>query len=382
MNDNYNEEKTENPTSYRLKKAKKEGNNRFSRELNSLLILITSLMIFWFNKTKIANIFERIMRSSFIFDTFIVQEEYIFDSNSFILLSSNILDLLKIVFVPMFLTILCSIMFSNFNFYIKPLKFNFSKLNPFKGFKRLFSSQIFIELFKTILKILLISYIAHFYMFKLFFQSLNFLDKNVCFSLKNSFFIIFLCILTILIAIVPIVFFDIFWEKYSYYKQLRMTRKEIRDEFKKTEGNPYVKSRIRRTMRMITRRRMMSKVPKSDVIVVNPSHYAVAVKYNEDSMSAPKILAKGSGELALRIRKIGEKHSIPILFSSVLARTLYHYTDIGKYIPSALYAAVAEVLAWVWKIRTWKKEGGIFPEQPHNFFIPLELRTIEEDKNS
>ncbi|WP_187307834.1 flagellar biosynthesis protein FlhB [Buchnera aphidicola] len=382
MRDDNNEEKTESPTHHRLERAKKEGNSRHSRELNSFLILISFLIIFWINKYNIVILFENIVRSSFVFDNSVTKDGHVFGSNSVLFLKAHVISILKIIFFPIFLTILLSIIFSNSNFHIKSLKFSFSKLNPISGLKRLFSIQIIVELFKSILKILLVSYVVYFYVSHFFLRSLNFTSKSVLLSLKYSFSIIFSCILTILIMIIPIVVFDIFWEKYAYYKKLRMTRKEILDEFKKTEGNPQIRSRIRQTMRASMRRRiMLSSISKSDVIVVNATHYAIALQYNENSMIAPKVLAKGSGELALKIREIGDKYSIPVLFSLSLARVLYHYTDIGQYIPSTLYAAVAEVLTWVWKVRDWKKKGGTFPNQPHNFFIPLELRTLKKDKN-
>ncbi|XBC41987.1 MAG: flagellar biosynthesis protein FlhB [Buchnera aphidicola (Kaburagia rhusicola rhusicola)] len=374
MSDDNNEEKTEQPTSHKLKEAKKKGNKRHFRELNSLLILVSALMIFWFKKKDIAISFETIMRSSLVFDHDSLRQKYIFNVDSFF-------HLFEVIFFPMFLTTLLSIICSNFNFHIQFLRVNFSTLNPLTGFKKLFSSQIILELFKTMLKVFLVGYVVYCHISYFFLQSLNFINKNVFFVLQNSFFTIFLCILIILVTIIPIVVFDVFWERYNYYKQLRMTRQEVRDEFKRTEGNPHIKSHIRRIMREIARRRMLSNVSKSDVIIINPVHYAIALQYNEKSMKAPKILAKGSGELALKIQKIGNKHSIPVLFSSSLARVLYHYTDIGQCIPNKLYTAVAEVLAWVWKIRSWRKEGGVFPKQPNNFFIPLELRTLGEDKN-
>lgn len=207
------------------------------------------------------------------------------------------------------------------------------------------------------------------------------MDKNIIFVLKKGFFSIFLCVLTILVVMIPIVLFDFFWVTYCFYKKLRMTRQEISDEFKKMEGNPHIKSRIRRTMRTTARRRMLSNVKKSDVIIMNPIHYAVALQYDKNNMSAPKIIAKGSGKLAFKIKNIGNKYSIPIFFSFSLASVLYHYTDVGQYIPNTLYAAVAEVLAWVWKVQNWKEKGGIFPQQPNDFFIPLKLHSLKKDKN-
>ncbi|XBC37869.1 MAG: EscU/YscU/HrcU family type III secretion system export apparatus switch protein [Buchnera aphidicola (Meitanaphis microgallis)] len=381
MSGDNNEEKTEKPTSYKLKKAKKKGNKRYSRELHSLLILISTLMVFWFNKKDIIILLETIIRSGLVFDNYIIRNEYIFNSNFFLLEKSNIFCLFKIIFFPMFLVALLSIIFSNLDFHIKFLTFRFDTLNPVKGLKKLFSGQIIIELFKTILKVLFVSCILYFYVSYFFLRSLSFIDKNIFSALQYSFFSIFLCILIILITIIPIVSFDIFLERYNYYKRLRMTRQEVKDELKKTEGNPYIKSRIRNTMKTITRRRMLCHVSKSDVIIMNPVHYAIALQYDEKNMNAPKILAKGSGKLALKIRKIGEKYSVPIFFSSSLACALYRCSEIGQYIPNTLYIAIAEVLAWVCKVQNWKEKGGIFPKQPNNFFIPLKSHTLEEDKN-
>ncbi|XBC40959.1 MAG: flagellar type III secretion system protein FlhB [Buchnera aphidicola (Nurudea yanoniella)] len=368
-----NEEKTEDPTSYRLKKAKKEGEKRYSYELNTFLILMSSLVIFWFNKNYILIVFQEIMRSNLTFNSYIITEEYVFSRNLYSLIKLDIFYLLKIIFFPIFLVILFSAVFSNSNFRINFLKFHFEKLNPLKGIKKLFSSQIFVELFKTIVKLFLVSYVLYIYMFHFFFRSLNFINKNIYFALKQSFLTIFLCILTMLVVIIPIVFFDFFWVTYCFYKRLKMTRKEISDEFKKTEGNPHIKSRIRRTMRTVARRRMLANIKKSDVIVMNPTHYAIALQYDEKSMRAPKIIAKGSGMLAFKIKNIGNKYSIPIVFSVSLANVLYRYTDIGQYVPNVLYSSIAEVLAWVWKVKNWKKTGGDFPKQPNNFFVPLKL---------
>ncbi|XBC39438.1 MAG: flagellar biosynthesis protein FlhB [Buchnera aphidicola (Nurudea shiraii)] len=381
MSKDNSEEKTESPTSYRLKKAKKEGNKRYFRELNMFLILICVLFIFWFNRNYISIVFENIMRSHLTFNSDIIKEEFVSNCNLFSLVKFNIFYLLKIIFFPIFLVILLSIVFSNSNFSIKCLKFDFEKLNPIEGVKKLFSSQVIVELIKTLLKLILVSYVLYIYMFDFFFKSLNFMDRNIIFVLKKGFFSIFLCVLTILVVMIPIVLFDFFWVTYCFYKKLRMTRQEISDEFKKMEGNPHIKSRIRRTMRTTARRRMLSNVKKSDVIIMNPIHYAVALQYDKNNMSAPKIIAKGSGKLAFKIKNIGNKYSIPIFFSFSLASVLYHYTDVGQYIPNTLYAAVAEVLAWVWKVQNWKEKGGIFPQQPNDFFIPLKLHSLKKDKN-
>ncbi|HBV40052.1 MAG TPA: flagellar biosynthesis protein FlhB, partial [Erwinia sp.] len=200
-------------------------------------------------------------------------------------------------------------------------------------------------------------------------------------ALASSLNMIAMCCVLVVLGLSPMVGFDVFWQLYSYYKGLRMTRQEIRDEYKQQEGDPHVKGRIRQQMRAAARRRMMADVPKADVIVTNPTHYSVALQYDERKMSAPKVVAKGAGEVALRIRELGKEHRIPVLEAPPLARALYRHSEIGQHIPGTLYAAVAEVLAWVWQLRRWKLEGGLAPKKPANLPVPeaLDFGSGEKD---
>ena len=155
---------------------------------------------------------------------------------------------------------------------------------------------------------------------------------------------------------------------------------EIRDEHKQNEGDPHVKGRIRRDA---CRRPPPhdGRRTEADVIVTNPTHYSVALQYQEGKMSAPKVIAKGAGDIALRIREIAKEHRVPILEAPPLARALYRHTEIGQFIPGALYAAVAEVLAWVWQLRRWKREGGLIPNKPKHLPVPAEMDFAGENTN-
>jgi len=181
------------------------------------------------------------------------------------------------------------------------------------------------------------------------------------------------CGLMIVLGLTPMVGFDVFWQIWTHIKKLRMSKQDIRDEFKSQEGDPHVKGRIRQQQRAMAKRRMMADVPKADVIVTNPTHYAVALQYSENKMSAPKVLAKGAGDVALRIKELGAEHKIPMLEAPPLARALYRHSDIGQQIPAALYAAVAEVLAWVYQLKRWKREGGLAPKKPERLPVPEAL---------
>jgi flagellar biosynthetic protein FlhB len=156
-----------------------------------------------------------------------------------------------------------------------------------------------------------------------------------------------------------------------------MTKEEVKQEMKETEGDPHIKGRIRAMQREMARRRMMAEIPKADVIVTNPTHYAVALRYDQKEMRAPRVIAKGSYLLAERIREIGGEHNVPILSAPPLARALYKHADLDQEIPASLFAAVAEVLAYVYQLRSYNKEGGTKPKQPENIAVPEGMDILE-----
>ncbi|CAK9884803.1 MAG: Flagellar biosynthetic protein FlhB [Candidatus Erwinia impunctatus] len=255
----------------------------------------------------------------------------------------------------------------------KAIKFDVGKMNPLEGLARLFSAQSAAELLKAVLKALLVGSVTGLYLQYRLPEMLHLISESPFNALANALTMLATCCLLIVLGLSPKVGFDVFWQLYSYFKKLRMTRQDIRDEFKQQEGDPHVKGRIRQQMRAAARRRMMADIPKADVIVTNPTHYAVALQYEEKRMSAPKVLAKGAGEIALRIREIAAEHRIPQLEAPPLARALYRHSEIGRHIPGTLYAAVAEVLAWVWQLKRWKREGGLIPRKPDNLPVPEAL---------
>ena len=170
-----------------------------------------------------------------------------------------------------------------------------------------------------------------------------------------------------------IVLVDVPFQLWEHNKKLKMTKEEVRKEAKETEGDPQVKGRIRSMQREMARRRMMAEIPKADVVVTNPTHYAVALRYSENGMKAPIVVAKGSHLLAARIREIAAEHNVPVLEAPPLARALYKHTDLGQTIPAVLYTAVAEVLAYVYQLRRYQQLGGKQPELPQELPVPQEL---------
>lgn len=378
MNYDMNEEKTEQPTEHRIQKFKKKGTTRYSRELNSLLILICGLLTLWFSKYSIFLKLKKIMINCFYFSNNIF-----LDRQNYFLIIKEIL----IVFFPFSLCLICiiiipSILFSGIKFSFKSLKINFLKLNLWNGLKRIFSVQIFIEIFKITLKLLVVGSISIFYLWICFFKIFSLNTHNPSSYLYNVSNLIAYCCIFVVLGLIPIVILDIFLQEWKYHKKLKMTHQEIKDEFKEREGNPNIKIRIRQQMKKNFQRRMILDVPKADVIITNPIHYSVALKYDIEKMNAPKVIAKGVGNIAIKIKEIGIKNNIAVISVPDLARSLYRYSEVGQYIPGLLYKAVAEILAWVWNIRKWKKEGGVFPEKPKNISIPSELNFTGESKNN
>ena len=245
-------------------------------------------------------------------------------------------------------------------------------------FKRMFSAQTGAELLKAILKTILVGSVTGFFLWHHWPQMMRLMAESPITAMGNAMDLVGLCALLVVLGVIPMVGFDVFFQIFSHLKKLRMSRQDIRDEFKQSEGDPHVKGRIRQMQRAAARRRMMADVPKADVIVNNPTHYSVALQYDENKMSAPKVVAKGAGLVALRIREIGAENNVPTLEAPPLARALYRHAEIGQQIPGQLYAAVAEVLAWVWQLKRWRLAGGQRPVQPTHLPVPEALDFINE----
>jgi flagellar biosynthesis protein FlhB len=372
------EDKTEKPTDYRFKKVRKEGKSRYSYELNSLIILSFGGMLLYWNKDAIILHVSVILFSHFNFNSSNINNlNFISNGNETVF--SDFFSFLFIIFVPTIIVTIIAKLFSGVSFNFRLLKFDLTKLNPLKGFKTIFSSHILFLLFKIILKLCLVIGISIFYMSMHISEILELVNKKPKIALTIGLNIIVSCFFLSVVSLIPVVIFDIFWQNYSYQKQLKMSRKEVKDELKQMEGNPHIKWRIRQEMKILANHRMMSDISKADVIITNPIHYSIALLYNEKKMHAPKVVAKGAGELAFKIRKIGQKNHIPIIASPVLARALYFHSKLGHYIPGILYKVVAEVLAWVWQVKIWKKNGGVFPNKPENLCIPSELAVLKKD---
>ena len=372
MADDSDLEKSEQPTDSKLKKAKEKGQIPRSRELTSLMILLVGIMLFWIMGTHFVSKLKTIIQQAMLVAHRTDDDKQII-FNLINLLTAGFWAILPIFVGLVIVAIIAPLSVGGLLFSLQSIKPNLGKLNPISGFKRLFSLRIFSELFKSILKVVLIAFAAALFLIHQFPNMLALPSMYLNNALSQVMQLLIYASLLIVLALIPMVGFDIFYQIWSNLKKLKMSKQEVKDEFKEQEGNPQIKGRIRQMQQAIARRRMMKDVPKANVIVTNPTHYAVALQYDEKTMSAPKILAKGTDNIASKIKQIAQEHQIPQLEAPPLARALYRHGEIGKSIPAELYAAVAQILAWVYQLKRWHRYGGEKPLKPTNLSIPESL---------
>ena len=372
------DDKTESPTAHRLEKAREDGQIPRSRELTSLLMLLAGISIIWMGGEPLARQLGAMLSTGLHFDHSIINDPQLIVSQISLLLKQAVWALLPLIFGLVIVAIAAPMLLGGLLFSGKSIQFKFSKMNPIAGLGRMFSAQAGSELLKAILKAVLVGSVTAWYLLHKWPEMMRLMSEPLLTALSHALNMVAVCALLIVLGLTPMVGFDVFFQIFSNLKKLRMSRQDIRDEYKQQEGDPHVKGRIRQQQRAMARRRMMADVPKADVIVTNPTHYSVALQYDENKMAAPKVLAKGAGLVALRIREIGNEHRIPVLEAPPLARALYRHAEIGQQIPGQLYSAVAEVLAWVWQLRRWRVAGGLTPKKPENLPVPEALDFANE----
>lgn len=372
------DDKTEDPTPQRLEKAREEGQIPRSRELTSLLILLVGVCVIWLGGESLARRLAGLLSSGLRFDHSIINDPNLILGQIILLLKEAMLALLPLIVGVVVVALVAPVMLGGLVFSGKSLALKLDKLNPLPGIKRMFSAQTAAELMKAVMKSLLMGSMAGLFLWLHWPDMMRLISEAPLVAMGNALNLVGFCALLVVLAIIPMVGFDVFWQIYSHLKKLRMSRQDIRDEFKQSEGDPHVKGRIRQMQRAAARRRMMADVPKADVIVNNPTHYSVALQYDENKMSAPRVVAKGAGLVALRIRELAEENRVPMLEAPPLARALYRHAEVGQQIPGQLYAAVAEVLAWVWQLKRWRLAGGTPPKTPDNLPVPDALDFLTE----
>ncbi len=348
------QERTEEPTPRRREEARKRGQVVKSRELSSVAILGSGfLMLFILSYIFFQQFYLIFTRS---FDYFSVELNF---DNIFYIAKTFLFFTLKII-LPLFLImslagILVYLLQTGGGVWASEvITPKIERINPVEGFKRIFSLVSLFELIKALIKLAIIIGVTYWIIQKNFYNILKLLGVNVnyiafCFKVILKEFVNKLIIVLIFLAIL-----DWLYNRWDVERKLKMTRQELKEELKHTEGDPWVKARIRQRQREIARARMLAEVPKADVVITNPEHYAVALKYEFKKMPAPQVIAKGKRFLAQKIKEIARKYNVPIYEDPILAQILYAKVKIGEYIPEDLYKAIAKILAYVYKIKNKK----------------------------
>lgn len=366
-------EKTEAASPRRLEKAREEGQIARSRELGTFMMLAAGVGAIWAGGGTIYKGLSGVLRNGLAFDQRVVADPGVMVEQAVNGFGHALLVILPIFGLLAVIAVLSSVLLGGIVISGKPLSPNFSKLSLFAGLKRMFSSQTVVELIKALAKALLVGGVAVWIIWRYHDDMLGLMHVAPAAALTKALSLVAMCSAFIVASLLVIVLLDVPWQIWSHLKKLRMSKEDVRQEHKESEGDPHTKARIRQQQRQAARRRMMSEVPKADVVVTNPTHYAVALKYEEDRNGAPRVLAKGTGLVAAKIRELAAEHRIPTLEAPPLARALYQHVELGHEIPAELYTAVAEVLAWVFQLRSWRSGWGVEPTTPKSLPVPAAL---------
>ncbi len=366
-------EKTEAASPRRLEKAREEGQIARSRELGTFMMLAAGVAAIWAGGGTIYQGLSGVLRNGLAFDQRVVADPGVMVEQAVNGFGHALMVILPIFGLLAVIAVLSSVLLGGIVISGKPLSPNFSKLSLFAGLKRMFSSQTVVELIKALAKALLVGGVAVWIIWRYHDDMLGLMHVAPAAALTKALSLVAMCSAFIVASLLVIVLLDVPWQIWSHLKKLRMSKEDVRQEHKESEGDPHTKARIRQQQRQAAHRRMMSEVPKADVVVTNPTHYAVALKYEEDKNGAPRVLAKGTGLVAAKIRELAAEHRIPTLEAPPLARALYQHVELGHEIPAELYTAVAEVLAWVFQLRSWRSGWGAEPTAPKSLPVPAAL---------
>lgn len=369
-------ERTEPASSRRLEKAREEGQVARSRELSTFVMLVTGLGGLWLTAVPMAERLGHALRSGMQFKRAAGFDSAFMLTQAAVAGREALLALLPLLAMLALAALVAPLMLGGWLFSTQSLAPKFSKLNPVSGVARIFSSQSLAELVKACAKSLLVGGIAYWVISTDMDILLGLLTEPLHAALAHTVRLVAHCCMLMIASLLLVAAIDVPYQLWSYYRKLRMTREELKQEHKESEGDPHVKGLIRRQQQQMARRRMMADVATADVVVTNPTHFAVALKYSDKEMRAPRVVAKGTDLIALRIRAIGAEHKIPMLEAPPLTRALYRHTRLGEEIPAALYTAVAEVLAWVYQLQRWRSEGGIAPRIPADLPVPDSLDSL------
>jgi flagellar biosynthetic protein FlhB len=371
------QERSEEPTSKRLDEARKKGQVARSRELNTFLVVVGALIFLWLTSGQLSDslvsLFIQLLSPP---KELMVNPELLtpYLGVSFL---SGFLTILPLLVMTVFLALLGPAVMGGVVFSFDALAPKPEKLDPVKGLSRIFSTKGLVELVKALMKFLLISGVAVLLFFSMQSEIMSLARLDVIEGIGRSAQLIIWAALCAALSLVIVALLDVPYQIWDHAKQLKMTKQEVKDESKETEGRPEVKARVRQLQLQASQRRMLEDVPKADVVITNPTHFSVALKYDQDRSSAPMVVAKGADLIALKIRSIALESNVPIFEEPPLARAIYGTTEIGEEIPAPLFLAVARVLAYVFQLaRTQSPERVPRPESTP---LPMEFQKYNHE---
>ena len=363
-------ERTEEATPHRLQKAREEGQVVRSQELTTFVLLMAAGAGLLFMGPGLMEQLLKIMKAGMQLDRDLAFQPDLMLNRLYELSFEGLIAMGPMLLLLIIVAFCAPMLLSGWLVSSKALMPDFNRIDPIKGIGRIFSMRSLVELAKAIAKAVVIGGVATLVIWQNKDAVMGLLILSIDTGINHTADLLSMSFLLIVAAMILIVAIDVPFQIWEHAKQLRMTKEEIRKESKENEGDPMVKGRIRALQREAARRRMMSEIPNADVIVTNPTHYAVALRYKSESMRAPTVVAKGVHLLAARIREVAEEHRIPILEAPPLARALYYHVELESEIPEKLYAAVAEVLAYVFQLKRYKEYGGEAPKPPVDVSVP------------
>lgn len=368
-------ERTEEPTAKKLSDARKKGQIARSKELGTMFVLVgtaAALMLVGGHLVEAMSVMMKRLFSFSRLEAMDVHALYKLISEAVASVLSPLLWIFAIIAVAAFIG---NTMLGGMSFSWEAMAPKFSKLSPMAGFKRMFGVQAAVEFVKSVMKFFVVFIVAFLLLSGLFSQILGLSTEVIPKNFGHAVDLLLWMFMTLTISLIIIAAIDAPYQVWNHNRQLKMTKQEIKDEMKNSDGNPEIKARIRRTQYEMSQRRMMAEVPNSDVVITNPTHYSVALKYDAEAGGAPKLIAKGIDEMAIHIRTIAKEHDIEIIQSPALARSLYYTAEVNEDIPEELFAAVAQVLAFIYQLNEHKKGRARRPNRlAKNLPIPDEFR--------
>ncbi|MES2830679.1 MAG: flagellar biosynthesis protein FlhB [Pseudomonadota bacterium] len=366
-------EKTEPASERKLEKAREEGDVPRSRELATFTILIAAGAGIWTTGDTMMRQLNHVLVAGLTLERAQIYDFELLKAR----IAGNLGDLLM-AFAPlagilMLIALATPALLGGWLFTAKSLMPQFSRLNPLSGIGKMFSKNALVELGKAVAKALVVGIIAYLVISGQLDAVIGLANEPLVSGTAHLGQMMLITFISVVGGLALIAAIDVPYQLWHYADKMKMTRQDVRQEAKESEGNPEIKAKIRQQQREMAKRRMMSNIPTADVVVTNPTHYAVALRYADGKMGAPRVVAKGADAVAARIRELAGEHNIPMLEAPPLARALYQHAELGDEIPEALYTAVAEVLAYVFQLRAYGKDGGPEPVLPGELDVPPQL---------